>query len=225
VEGSVALIARRNGYDVRTINEIWIGHVYDRWYRLTGLPSPATVLDIGANCGYFTVLASRLGAAHIVSVEPDPGNLRLLRSNVALNALNVEIIPVAIVADTETTIVQLHLSEDPRLHSVLSRLEASAAGIAPRAIETEVISVPAMDLTRLIRQRFPSGERLDLLKVDIEGVEWDVLESLEDAEFTRIRCVVVESDLPMPIALRRRLPTLGFDIYNDSAFWAAISRA
>ena len=43
-----------------------------------------TVLDVGANVGYFTLLAAQtIGAAGtVVAVEPDAANLRLLRANV-----------------------------------------------------------------------------------------------------------------------------------------------
>lgn len=55
-----------------------------------------TVVDVGANIGYFTVLASRLvgpgGRVH--AVEPDPRNLELLERNAA-SAGNVNVHPVA----------------------------------------------------------------------------------------------------------------------------------
>jgi FkbM family methyltransferase len=39
------------------------------------------VLDIGAHVGVFTAQALELGAAKVVAVEPDPGNVECLRRN------------------------------------------------------------------------------------------------------------------------------------------------
>src|SRR6266567_3303786 len=52
--GLVPLIARANGYDVGTITEIWLVQLYDRLAEaaLRRTESP-TIVDIGANCGYF----------------------------------------------------------------------------------------------------------------------------------------------------------------------------
>lgn len=87
--------------------DIWIsdsiarGHVFERQIldlMRHFLAPGGFLLDIGANIGWFSVIGSRLvGAAGIVvAVEPDPYNLRLLRSNLRLNGcVNVEVISVA----------------------------------------------------------------------------------------------------------------------------------
>ena len=51
-------------------------------------------IDVGANIGYFSCLMSFLAgpAGRVLAVEPEPGNLKLLESNVECNHLtNVEI--------------------------------------------------------------------------------------------------------------------------------------
>jgi FkbM family methyltransferase len=57
-----------------------------------------TAVDVGANVGYFTLLLSQLVGPRgaVLAVEPERGNLRLLRHNIWRNdAANVHVAPVA----------------------------------------------------------------------------------------------------------------------------------
>jgi FkbM family methyltransferase len=57
-----------------------------------------TVVDVGANLGYFTLLAARLvgPGGRVVALEPNSENCRLLLSSLRLNGIsNVEVLPVA----------------------------------------------------------------------------------------------------------------------------------
>jgi FkbM family methyltransferase len=60
-----------------------------------------TVIDVGANLGYYSLLASRLvgPAGRVIALEPNSENCRLLLSSLQLNeTTNVQLLPVA--ADT-----------------------------------------------------------------------------------------------------------------------------
>jgi FkbM family methyltransferase len=57
-----------------------------------------TFVDVGANVGYFSVMASRLVGAEgrVFAVEPDPSNVAILRANLWRNeAANVRLLPIA----------------------------------------------------------------------------------------------------------------------------------
>jgi FkbM family methyltransferase len=196
--------------------------VYDRWFNLTGQDHPETVIDLGANCGYFTVLASAIGATKIVCVEPDPDNLTLLRANAALNNANCETIAAAIVGTNEIQTIQLYRDADPRLHSILTANEALASGMAPRSRGAGHITVPTITLSQVIQSYFSQDEKIDLVKIDIEGIEWAAVGSMSDDEFGQIRCLTIEADNPMPDDLRIRLDQLGFTVYHEATFWAAV---
>jgi len=65
--------------------------------------SGMTVIDVGANLGYYSLLASKLvgPAGHVIALEPNSENCRLLLSSLRLNgSTNVQLLPVA--ADTAT---------------------------------------------------------------------------------------------------------------------------
>lgn len=62
-----------------------------------------TVVDVGANFGYYSLLASKLvgPSGRVVALEPNSENCRLLLSSLRLNGIgNVQLLPVA--ADTST---------------------------------------------------------------------------------------------------------------------------
>jgi hypothetical protein len=57
----------------------------------------AVVWDVGANAGYYTLMALALGARHVVAVEPDQRVLAFLRRHIALNGKTgrVTVLPIA----------------------------------------------------------------------------------------------------------------------------------
>jgi FkbM family methyltransferase len=75
-----AVRLRSHTTDISVLKELLVGNSYE--------PLPAgrdvgTVLDLGANVGLsFRWLRSRYPDARFVCVEPDPGNLQILRANV-----------------------------------------------------------------------------------------------------------------------------------------------
>jgi FkbM family methyltransferase len=111
----------------------------------------ATVLDVGAHVGYYTMLASRAVGwrGRVVAVEPHPGNAALLRVNVARNRRrNVRVVEAA--AWSEST--RLRLREDATGNSGDHR-------IAHEGLEVDGVRVDDL-LTRL-----------DVAKIDAQGTD------------------------------------------------------
>jgi FkbM family methyltransferase len=78
--------------------EVHLSAAFER-YCTSGM----TVIDVGANIGYYSLLASRLvgPSGRVIALEPNSENCRLLLSSLRLNDItNVELLPVA--ADTST---------------------------------------------------------------------------------------------------------------------------
>ena len=74
-----------------------------------------TFLDVGANLGYYTALATRAVGPNgrVLAVEPDPDSFGYLEQTIAANAVgNVEAFPVA-ASDAPATL-PLHISTDNR---------------------------------------------------------------------------------------------------------------
>ena len=124
-------------------------------------------VDIGANTGAYTLfVAHRVGSSgKVLAVEPHPIARQRLQCNLDLNGIDwVTIAPVAL-ADSPG-VLSLFINDRNIGSSSLS--EDAEPEIAKRSIE-----VPCQTLLSLIQQE--GIERIDAIKLDVEGVEDRVL--------------------------------------------------
>jgi FkbM family methyltransferase len=125
-----------------------------------------TVVDIGANIGYYTLLAARLvgpeGRVH--AFEPSPENFALLSRNVDVNGYkNVVLIPKAVSDRSGTATLRIDRASSGG-HS-LSNFRGGAD-----SIEVETISLD---------DYFANGtETVGVLKMDAEGAEVAILDGM-----------------------------------------------
>lgn len=125
------------------------------------------VLDVGANIGLATLaMALALPAsARLLAVEPSPRNLAHLRRNLAANGLErVEVVAAAI--GSEPGSLSLHEAEFGAGSHLVSGHHL-ADGAMP------AVEVPVETLDRVVASR--GLERLDFIKIDVEGFEPDAL--------------------------------------------------
>ena len=147
--------------DVAALGEVFYEHQYEPPEAvaafLAGLGRPPAILDLGANVGYFTVDASlRFPGSRIVAFEPDRANAELMRRTLNVNGLDAELVEAAAsTADGEVPFSQGGFT--------LSRIEPGGE------------PVPAVDV-------LPRLPEFDLVKVDIEGGEWALLDDGRFAE-------------------------------------------
>jgi FkbM family methyltransferase len=129
-----------------------------------------TVLDVGANIGYFSlVAASGVGPAGlVVSFEPHDGIRARLEGNVARNGLaNVVVRAEAVTSSSGE--VRFYRSADAGNQGISSTVAGSAAHGAPRAEQPPV--VPAVRLDEVRDELAEAGRTIDLVKLDVEGAE------------------------------------------------------
>ncbi len=113
----------------------------------------AVVYDVGANAGFFTLLASKLAGLNgaVYAFEPIERNLRFIREHLRLNdASNVHVMPVAI--SDRSGILRFAAAHNPAM-----------GGLS----ETGEIEVQAKTLDELARALPPPA----FIKMDIEGAE------------------------------------------------------
>jgi FkbM family methyltransferase len=123
------------------------------------------VIDVGANIGVFTLFFRRIVGAcgKVTAIEPEPTNYRKLVVNCAINDGGIGVITthnVGVAAEPRTFTLHLDPS-NPGAHSILP-VDGSVKAI-------EIRCVPLATLIDWER-------RPRLLKIDIEGFEYPVLE-------------------------------------------------
>jgi FkbM family methyltransferase len=149
------------------------------------------VLDLGANIGYFTMLAAALVGAdgHVLAFEPNPRNTRLLEASRRANGFG-QVTVCQAAAGPRVGLLALH-----RTHSngTTSALPDDPRGM-PGAILAEMGAadlVPCLPPDALV----PAGRRIDLVKVDVEGAEYLALSGCA-AILARDRPVIVSEFSP-----------------------------
>jgi FkbM family methyltransferase len=123
----------------------------------------STVFDVGANIGTHTVaLAQRVGeSGFVVSFEPQRVVFQTLCANVAVNSLlNVECVHAAVGATAGTVLI-------PDLDY---NAPANYGGISPKLFASgRPVRVVTLD-------EYLAFAAVDLIKIDVEGMELEVLE-------------------------------------------------
>jgi FkbM family methyltransferase len=142
-----------------------------------------TFVDVGANEGYFSVVAAKnMGAGgRVLAIEPQQRLLPVLQRNMALNGLSFEVITYAI-TDNDTT-AEMFFSTS--INTGTTGLVRTTAYPRPRK------TVPAARLERILREtRMPV---VDCMKMDIEGLEYEaILGSRQLFESKSIKRILVE---------------------------------
>jgi FkbM family methyltransferase len=132
-----------------------------------------TFVDVGANWGYFTLVAAHLVGAggRVVSVEADPAAGRSLAANVAKNALEHVSVVAAAASDKPGT-VTVHAYDACRDGWSNAGVTLAGSGQNLHGLQVEAKTLDA------ILDAAGVG-RIDLLKMDIEGAEYRALRGLE----------------------------------------------
>ncbi len=125
-------------------------------------PVGGRFLDIGANVGNHSLyLALFLHASLVVPVEPNPVAAKLLISNLHLNGVEGKV---------DFNWVGYGVSNEARSDLGISWPEKNLGGAKLAENQGAIPVIPASDLVE--------NQTFDLIKIDVEGMEISVLESL-----------------------------------------------
>jgi FkbM family methyltransferase len=125
-----------------------------------------TFVDVGANWGYFSLFAAHLvgPAGRVVSVEADPRACAVVRVNVAANALGHVTVIGAAASDVPGTLLFTTYGDrsDDSANFGVALTSTHGASSPAFAIDARTLDSVLDDATL---------DRIDLLKMDIEGAE------------------------------------------------------
>lgn len=137
------------------------------------------ILDAGAQAGFFSLYCRALNSDVLIyALEPDENNLAALEDNLNLNDIkNVEIIPAALAG--KSGLRDFYISTDTHNHSLFKVL-------APQI--TKTAKVKASGLADFLNEQ--GINKVSLLKLDIEGAEYEVLNNFTD--WQKVKNIILE---------------------------------
>lgn len=138
--------------------------------RLTG--QSRTFIDVGANVGYFTLLASgAMENGKIVAIEAFPSIFDKLQANVNLNEFSSEIRCENVAATSEEMPIEMYHGP--------SNNEGMTTSIPGKNAPSDSVTVQGRPLAKILTEEEIATARL--LKMDIEGAEAEGLAGLSPA--------------------------------------------
>ncbi|HUA54447.1 MAG TPA: FkbM family methyltransferase [Candidatus Sulfotelmatobacter sp.] len=172
-----------------------------RWLAQRARPTD-TLLDLGANLGYYTVLMSRLapdGCVH--AFEPDPENFALLRRNCELNGCRNVVLHNVALADRDGAGALYRSGHNAGDH----RISAQTSPEPPVAIAIETADAVLADLPRV-----------DIVKCDIQGAEVTAFRGMQRlmARSTPKPSMIVEFE-PSSLQAMGTTPAQLLDLLDD----------
>lgn len=169
---------------LHTYKEQFFDHAY-----LKGLPDtielnrPLTVVDIGANVGYFSLyMLSKNKGSKVIAFEPLPANYELLKKYKEENpALNLTAVNKAVAGEEGR--LTLGYDETDNYSTSASIFEANEL--------QNRITVPCTTLEAIVQEYDLS--KIDFLKLDCEGSEYPIIYKLSRAVLNRISVIAIET--------------------------------
>lgn len=176
-------ITLRNGVKIflsdDTSDIITIFSIFAR--RDYGKISPhSTVIDIGANIGVFCIYSVVSGATRVFAFEPSQESFNILKKNIEANRLHdkVALYPYAVWD-------KMGIVEFPKSSSVMNKVIATS-----EETPVETNKVPAITFEEILKQ--DRINKVDLLKIDCEGAEYRIVNSINKKLWKRVDALRLE---------------------------------
>ena len=153
----LCVVVRDNFGQTVIFNEIF----NDCCYNVTLSKPPMTILDLGANIGLATLFFHcKYPNAQIACLEPVPENFGLLDQNIQLNKVGARVFHAA--AAIEDGFVNMELGAESGHHKVANISEENAS-------QNRIFRIPSLCISTVLS--LLKWERVNLMKIDIEGYE------------------------------------------------------
>lgn len=198
------LLPGYDGYIVPQLIETGVWEPEEHELMLSVLRPGMTVVDIGAHVGFHTLCAAQAvgPSGRVVALEASPTNFALLCANVDRNRAD-NVIPIAAAAAERSGEVELTLSHENSGGNRAYRLDY---------VEPSIV-VPAVRIDDI----FPPDAKVDLVKVDIEGMDHRALAGMREL-LARCQPIVITEFFPEwifylgddPIGVLEQYRSLGY---------------
>ena len=148
-----------------SLYEIFITKIYDKFFEVN---KGDVVVDIGGNLGLFSYYALCKGAKQVYCFEPSPQSYNCIIENFNLDNLVVEEAAVG-AKDGEVT---FNINPESSINSSMFASNENS----------QTITCGSINLNTYIKTN--NIEKIDYLKIDCEGAEYEIIESLDEQYLT-----------------------------------------
>ena len=189
---SLQFIVRSNTTDEKVVKEVIDDNVYQKPRKGFTIDLASNWLDVGSNIGTFAVWALSHGMVRrVVSIEPERENFNLLKKNIQLNKENGNLGEKDKCICHRGVIVPKNSKEEKNGSSNLYLCNGTynkyRHSVYPRRGRTKV-KVPAFSLEEILTRY----SWIDGIKLDIEGSEIPILETIPLHYLKNIKALVFE---------------------------------
>jgi FkbM family methyltransferase len=126
------------------------------------------IIDIGAHTGMFSIYASAINPkSAIFAYEPCPKNFEALKENFKINNIS-NVFPKNLAVSAETGQRVLFLNEDSHNHSLIPKNGEKEQKVFSTDIKSILSKIKLLE----------NNEKIDLLKMDAEGIEFEIFENI-----------------------------------------------
>ena len=235
-----------NGMAVSHLNRNETDYLYDEIFRRQAylrhgitLKDGDCVFDVGANIGLFTLFANQIcRQPKIYAFEPNPSACEILTANASLYAPNARIFPCGLSNESKTAtltffpgfslfsgfyadplaekeLVKTYLANQQKAEaSEMADVIADNDDLLDMRFSSRTIEAPLRALSEIIEEE--GLESIDLLKINVEKSELDVLRGIEEADWAKIKQIVLEADTKDNLqAITILLEGHGYDLSID----------
>ncbi|MGA1825531.1 MAG: FkbM family methyltransferase [bacterium] len=166
------------------------------YYKGFEIKQTDTIVDIGANMGLFVMwIAPKVSRGKIIAIEPTE-SIYVLKNNLNKNSIkNVKTIKAAIGIDGQDVelitypgfnVINHQSIQKPTLFTRILVNLLTTQWRCKKAIE----KVPSVSLDRIIMEN--NLDKIDFLKLDAEGCEYEIFRNLSDNNFNKIDKIAME---------------------------------
>jgi FkbM family methyltransferase len=195
-------------------NLIDLGHDLHHWVDISRLDTDSIVIDAGANVGSFIEVIRTYVDCKIIAVECGKTNIAHIKNK---NFENVYIIGKALVGDSSQPITLTEIVGESKSDGTMryNQWHNIYGNHSNHSAQVNTYVVGGVTLKELVEDY----GTIDYLKMDIEGAEYEVIESLTHEDAQKIKQISLEChDENQNSRLEEVLISLGYEV-----FWKANS--
>lgn len=148
------------------------------------------VIDVGANCGTFTRFVQKFGAKQIFSIEPNKRAFTAFKNTFDkydnIIGLNYGL------GEKDTKEILYSCNNNSTLCSILKeQIDKFKYNGFENGYELEEIEIKSFN--SFLKENNLEDKTIDLIKIDVEGFEYNIFKSIEDHHLEQIQNIIIET--------------------------------